>query len=408
MQLDIYQSALIGVLALLLGLFLNKKVAFLKRICIPAPVSGGIIFSMFFLLLNLCLGVEVSFDGTIKDIAMMIFFTSVGFQADISTIRKGGKAMGVMLGLVIVLIILQNCTGLGLAALMSLDPLIGMSAGSIPMSGGHGTAGGFAPLLQSMGLDSAASLTMAAATFGLVAGSLTGGPLAERLISKFKLSPEDTTPKEFLEPLEGQEAGVQFNAFPPKTGEETFMAYSIAVYWIFIAIGLGTLMSKLLALTGITFPTYFGSLLVAAIIRNVTEAIPGIKRKIEIREIVSVGNISLSLFLGIAMVSLKLWELAGVAAALLVILLAQLLLIVVFARYVAFPLLGKDYDAAVLVSGLCGFGLGATPNAMANMSAVCNKYHYSPLPFIIIPVIGSMFVDIINVSIITLFLNLLH
>lgn len=406
MHLDMYQTMLVGILALLLGLFLNRKVSFFRKVCIPAPVTGGILFSLLTLALYCLFDVETTFDGTLKDICMMVFFTSVGYQSDLSVIRKGGRPLLIMVLLVALLIVIQNATGVGIACWLSLDPMVGMTAGSIPMCGGHGTAAGFNGMLEELGVQSASSLTLAAATFGLLAGSLIGGPLAERIIRRRGLADEGTQDNVFIKELEHQEASSQFREKRLNSDEMTFQAYSRAVYELFIAIGIGTGASKLLALTGINFPTYFGSLIVAVIIRNVSEQIKGCP-KVEINEIVSLGSICLSLFLGMAMVSLRLWELAELALPLALMLSAQVVIIILYARFVAFPMLGKNYDAAVLVSGLCGFGLGATPNAMANMSAVCNKYRYATMPFIIIPIVGAMFVDIINVSIITLFINIL-
>ncbi len=404
--LDMYQTAGVGVLALLLGMFFTRTIPFLKRFCIPAPVSGGIVISLLTLAAYSVLGVEFSFDGTIRDISMMLFFTSVGFQSDMSAIKKGGRTLVVMVLLVAVLIVFQNLISVGIARAMGLDPLVGMASGSIPMSGGHGTSGGFSPLLESMGLTGASSITMACATFGLVAGSMIGGPLAELLIRRNGLASESLS-TDVVTGLEGSEASPESKVERPQSGEKSFREYSKAVYLLVLAMALGTCLSKLLALTGITFPTYFGSLIAACLIRNVCGAFPKTSERLGIEKIVSLGDIALSLFLGIAMSSLKLWELAGLAIPLCVILFAQVVFIALFAALVAFRSLGKDYDAAVLVSGLCGFGLGATPNAMANMSAVCFKYRYAVNPFIIVPIIGAMFVDIINTGLVTVFLNLI-
>ncbi|MDD5951546.1 MAG: sodium/glutamate symporter [Bacteroidales bacterium] len=406
-SLDLYQTAATGVLALLLGMFLTSRLSFLKRFCIPAPVSGGVLFSLISLLLYSIAGVGLSFDATLKDVCMMIFFTSVGFQSNLTILKQGGKPLIMMVLLVLVIIFCQNLLSVGISLGMGLDPLFGMCAGSIPMSGGHGTAGGFSPVLESLGVEGAASITMAAATFGLVAGSLIGGPIAERLIRKKKLKPESgATMKDSMASLEVNEVSPEARKPYSHSDEDAFLAFSKAVFLIIIAMGLGSLLSRLLALTGITFPTYFGSLIVAALIRNLSELFPS-RTAIKTDKIVSIGNICLSLFLGMAMVSLRLWELADLALPLLLMLLAQILFLGLFAAFVAFPLLGKDYDAAVLTSGICGFGLGATPNAMANMSAVCYKYSYSVKPFVIVPLVGAMFVDIINTAVITLFLNLL-
>lgn len=405
MNLDMYMTAGLGVAALLLGIFCTRKLPLLKRLCIPAPVTGGLVVSLMTLLCHAGAGLEFNFDGTIKDICMMLFFTSVGFQSNLKVLRQGGKPLLVMIGLVAVLIVIQNLLAVGIAKGLQLNPLIGMATGSIPMSGGHGTAGGFSPVLESMGLTGASSITMAAATFGLVAGSLIGGPIGELLIRTRKLAqPADNAP--FGSSYEKNAADTLGGADNTLTEDRSMIRYTEASCILLITMALGMGLSKLLALTGITFPTYFGALIVGAVLRNCVEGF-GSKEKFPLHELVAVGNICLSLFLGMAMATLKLWELSGLMLPLLLILISQAAFMALYACFVAFPALGKDYDAAVLVSGLCGFGLGATPNAMANMSAVCFKYRYAVKPFIIVPIIGAMFVDLINTGVITLFLNLL-
>ena len=406
--LDMLQSAGIGALALLTGIFMTRKIKWLQRFCIPSPVSGGLVFSIITLLLYKFIHVEVTFDGTLKDVFMLAFFTSVGFQSNLNVIKQGGKTLVMMLILLVGIIATQNLIPIGICKLLDTNPLIGMAAGSISMAGGHGTAGGFSAVLESMGLQGAAAISMAAATFGLIAGSVIGGPVAERLIRKH-LSSERLEPKDFkVDPamagIESEEALPAGRAKRISSNEEEFQQFAWGTYSILIVMALGTLTSLLLGQTGITFPTYFGALLTAAVIRNIIELTP-FRRILKIKKIVSVGNICLSLFLGMAMISLKLWELESLALPLITILFAQIVAIALLTYYIAFPILGHDYDAAVLVAGICGFGLGATPNAMANMSAVCYKYHYSIKPFLIVPIIGAMFVDLINTGFITLFLN---
>ena len=408
MELDLYMTAGAGILALCLGVFFTRTVPALKRFCIPAPVSGGLAVSLLTLAAHALFKLDFNFDGTFKDLCMILFFTSVGFQSDLRVLRRGGRPLGVMVGLVAVLIVVQNLLALGIARGMHLDPLVGMATGSIPMCGGHGTAGGFSPLLQARGLQNAASVTMAAATFGLVAGSLIGGPLGEWLIRRHTLAQPSCGQDDPVVSLEAAEAAEEKRRATPVSEEQAFRRYSQAVCQLVLCVALGMGVSKLLSLTGLTFPTYFGALLVGALVRNLFgHPAPGRASPLCINEITALGNICLSLFLGMAMATLKLWELAGLMLPLVVILLAQALFMVLFAGLAAFPALGRDYDAAVLASGLCGFGLGATPNAMANMSAVCYKYHYAVRPFIIVPILGAMFVDLINTGVITLFLNIL-
>ena len=418
-ELDMIQTAGIGALALIVGMVLTRRVSFLQKFCVPSPVSGGIIFSLLTLALYAWFDIEVSFDGTLKDVFMLAFFTSVGFQSDLKVLKQGGRLLIVMLSLLVIIIALQNLMPIGVTWFMDVDPLIGMASGSISMTGGHGTAGGFASVLEGMGLHGAGTIGMAAATFGLIAGSMIGGPLAERII-RTKLTHEQVQQQD--EEIDPAMAGIESDEASPtgrtkriSTNEQEFQQYAKASYFIMLIMGGGTLLSWLLAKTGVTFPTYFGALILAAIVRNtigfVSYKEDGKWEKgeklLDMERIISVGNICLSMFLGMAMISLKLWELQSLALPLIVILVLQVLMMGLFAYFVAFPLLGRDYDAAVLCAGMCGFGLGATPNAMANMSAVCYKYRYTVKPFLIVPIIGAMFADLINTGIITFFLNIL-
>ena len=418
-NLDMIQTAGIGALALIVGMILTRKVDFLQKFCVPSPVSGGIIFSLITLILYGWFHVVVSFDGTLKDVFMLAFFTSVGFQSDLKVLKQGGKLLIIMLTLLVAIIAMQNLMPVGITMFMGVDPLIGMASGSISMTGGHGTAAGFASVLEGMGLHGAGTIGMAAATFGLIAGSMIGGPLAEKII-RTKLTHEQMqAPDEDIDPamagIESDEASPTGRTKRISTNEQEFQQYAKASYCIILVMGAGTLLSWLLAKTGITFPTYFGALILAAIVRNTIGFVrykddgkwEKADKLLDMERIISVGNICLSLFLGMAMISLKLWELQTLALPLIVILVSQVLMMAVFAYFVAFPLLGRDYDAAVLCAGICGFGLGATPNAMANMSAVCYKYRYTVKPFLIVPIIGAMFADLINTGIITLFLNIL-
>ena len=413
------QTASIGGLALIVGMVLTRKVAFLQKFCVPSPVSGGIIFSLLTLALYGWCNVEVSFDGTLMDVFMLAFFTSVGFQSDLKVIKQGGRLLVIMLALLVAIIALQNLMPIGITKLMGVDSLIGMAAGSMSMTGGHGTAGGFASVLEGMGLHGAGTIGMAAATFGLIAGSMIGGPLAERII-RTKLTHEQMQPQdEEVDPamagIESDEASPTGRAKRISSNEQEFQQYAKATYCIILVMGAGTIMSWLLAKTGVTFPTYFGALILAAIVRNTLGFVSykedgkwvKADKLLDMDRIISVGNICLSMFLGMAMISLKLWELQSLALPLIVILVSQVLLMGFFTYMVAFPLLGRNYDAAVLCAGICGFGLGATPNAMANMSAVCYKYRYTVKPFLIVPIIGAMFADLINTGMITLFLNLI-
>ena len=392
-QLDMYQTLAAAVLVLLLGNYLRKKINFLEKFCIPAPVIGGLLFAIFTCICYTTGIIEFSFDDTLREVCMVFFFTSVGFQANLKVLKSGGRSLIVFLGLVITLIFSQNLLAIGLSKLLNLNPLIGMCTGSIPMVGGHGTAGAFGPVLEDFNIHGATTICTAAATFGLITGSLVGGPIGKRLIEKRKLM--DNVPTEDDSLLVEDEE---------KHQRHTNM-YAAAVFQLILAIGLGTIFSYFLTKTGLTFPIYIGAMLAAALMRNITEY--SSKGTIHMGEINDLGGISLSLFLGMAMITLKLWELATLALPLVILLAAQTLLICVFTYFAIFNVMGRDYDAAVLSAGTCGFGMGATPNAMANMQAICDRYVPSVKAYLIIPLIGSLFADFINSLVITFFINIL-
>lgn len=393
LNLDMYQTVAVAVLALFIGVMLKEKIKFLTTFCIPAPVVGGMIFAIIFCILYALGILEINFDETLRNVCMVMFFTSVGFQANMKVLKSGGKGTFIFLILILLLIILQNTLAVGLSKAIGINPLIGMCTGSIPMIGGHGTAGAFGPLLEDMNVDGATTLATAAATFGLVAGSLMGGPLANSLIKKKNLT--DTAVYEDDSMLVEEEI---------KHRREVSM-YAPAVYQLTLAMGIGTVISFVLSKSGMTFPVYIGSMIVAAIMRNISEYTD--KFRIHMGEINDLGSICLSLFLGVAMITLKLWQLAALALPLFILLAGQTVLMFVFARFVVFKFMGSDYDAAVLAAGTCGFGMGATPNAMANMQAVTEKYLPSVKAFLLVPIVGSMFADFLNSLTITFFINFL-
>lgn len=392
-QIDMYQTLAVSVLVLILGQFLKKRINFLEKFCIPAPVIGGLLFAV---LTCVCysLGIaEFTFDDTLREVCMVFFFTSVGFQANLKVLKSGGKSLFIFLGLVVVLIVSQNFLALGVSKLLHLDPLVGLCTGSIPMVGGHGTAGAFGPVLEDFDVKGATTICTAAATFGLIAGSLIGGPIGKRLIDRKKLL--DTAVAEDDSILVEDE----------KKHERHTNMYAAAVFQLIIAVGIGTIISELLTKTGLTFPIYIGAMIAAAVIRNIGEYSG--KFDIYMGEINNLGGICLSLFLGMAMITLKLWQLAELALPLIILLSAQLILMMLFTYFVVFNVMGRGYDAAVLSAGTCGFGMGATPNAMANMQAICDRYVPSVKAYLIIPLIGSLFADFLNSLVITFFINIL-
>lgn len=403
--LNMYQTAAIAMMLFVLGRFLTNRIEFLKKCCIPAPVVGGLIFAIVHLCLYLAGIVEFTFDSNVKDFFMTLFFTSVGYTACFRLLKKGGKKVVTFLIVAIVMVCLQNVLSSILAGVFGWDLRLGLCTGSIPMVGGHGTAGSYGPLMESMGIESANVIAIAAATYGLVAGSLMGGPTARGIINKYNLKSTES------------ETGVELNDMSAADREKAERvdvdSFTNAAILLIVAAGLGTLLTA--ALNGIeinignfhfsfTFPTYIGAMLIAAVIRNFCDAkhIVMPSRALDLW-----GNVSLSIFLAIALMSVALWQLASVAVAMIVMLAAQTILMYFYARFVVYNIMGRDYEAAVMTAAFCGFGMGATPNAMANMQAVTKRYGPAPQAYFVVPLVGSLFIDFFNGLIITGFLNIL-
>ena len=392
-QLDMYQAAAVAALVLLLGRFLVRNVELLRHYCIPEPVAGGVVFALAHLALRQAGILEISFDSTLQTFFMVVFFCSVGFTACFRLLKKGGLQVLLFLGIAVMMCVLQNSLGAFIASAFDLDPRLGLATGSIPMVGGHGTAASFGPLLEKAGVSGASAVAIASATFGLVAGCVIGGPTAVSRIRQKKLHSFETA-------TGSNEVVVDKNEV---TGAIDSGRFLNAALCLALAIGAGTVVSAWLNKV-FTFPIYIGAMLVAAFIRNTTDMAG---KEIPMEEISTIGSFSLSLFLGLAMMGLKLWELADLAVPMVVMLVAQTVLMMVYAYFVVFNLLGKDYDAAVMTSGFCGFGMGATPNAMANMQAITQKYGPAPTAYFVVPLVGSLFIDFMNTIVITSFLNLL-
>ena len=394
LNVDMYQTLAAAVGVLYLGGFLKKKIKFLETFCIPAPVVGGIVFAILSCLLHGLGIVEFQFDETLKTVCMVMFFTSVGFQANLKVLKAGGKSLVVFLLCLVVLIFTQNFVAVGISKLLGISPLVGMCTGSIPMVGGHGTSGAFGTVLEDFGIKGATTVCTAAATFGLIIGSTMGGPIGRRLILKHDLL--KTAVSEDPSILEEDE----------QKHHRSVSMYAPAAYQLAIAMGIGTVLSWLLSMTGMTFPIYIGSMIAAAFMRNIGEY--GGKIHIHMGEINDIGGICLSLFLGIAMITLQLWQLAELALPMIILLLAQVVLMAMFSYFLVYNVMGRDYDAAVLAAGTCGFGMGATPNAMANMQALTEKFVPSIKAYMLVPIVGSMFADFINSLVITAFINFIN
>ena len=404
--LDMYQTAGIAMLLFVLGRFLTTKIEFLRKCCIPAPVVGGLIFALVHLGLYMAGVVEFKFDENVKNFFMTLFFTSVGYTACFRLLKKGGKKVLFFLILAIVMVCLQNVLSAVLAGVFDWDLRLGLCTGSIPMVGGHGTAGSYGPYMEKLGIDGASVVAITAATYGLIAGSLMGGPIGRNLIEGRHLRPDPDA----AGIMESEDETPEQKA---KANDLGLDAFTNAAILLIVAAGLGTLLtaafnSVKIVLYGMeikfTFPTYIGSMVIAAVIRNVCD----VKRiTLPAKAIDTWGNVSLSIFLAIALMSVSLWQLADLAVAMVVMLVAQTIMMFFYARFVVFNVMGHDYEASVMTAAFCGFGMGATPNAMANMQVLPKRFGPAPQAYFVVPLVGSLFIDFFNGVIITLFLNFL-
>jgi len=394
LALDFYGTLVAASLVLLLGRGLVKRVGLLRTYNIPEPVAGGLLVALLLLGLR-AMGLQVQFETSLQTPLMLAFFATIGLSADIASLKKGGRIVGIFLLAVTGLLLVQNAMGITLAKALGLDPLMGLLSGSISLSGGHGTGAAWgATFSEKYGLASASELALAAATFGLVLGGLIGGPVARLLIKRVQTP---GTEHEMPRAPKGFEQPNKERLITPFTMIETLALIAVSLM-------LGTLLNSLLHDTAFELPTFVCVLFVGVLLRNGL-SIFGVYQVFE-REVSVLGNVSLSLFLAIALMSLKLWDLAALALPFFILLAAQTLVMALFAIFVTFRIMGSNYDAAVLAAGHCGFGLGATPTAIANMQAVTQRFGPSQIAFLAVPMVGAFFIDIINVIVIKLYLAL--
>ena len=397
-----FYTLIAAVIVLLLGRLLVNKIDFLKRYNIPEPVAGGLVAAIVSLLVNQFWGYSITTSSALQTSFMLIFFASIGLSANFTKLRQGGIGLIIFLIAISTFIVLQNIVGISLATLLGIDPLIGLIAGSITLTGGHGTAGAWGEILETQyGIQGALALGMASATFGLVIGGLIGGPLAKTLINRHQLAVPRTD--EQIEKRDNTPADQDSNEFIPFEYPHQVRLITadnaITTLGLFAAcLAFAEFMTGVAKGTMFELPTFVWALAGGVILRNVLESI--FKVNIFDRAIDVFGNASLSLYLAMALLSLKLWQLADLAGPLMVILGAQALTMALYAAFVTFRLMGKNYDAAVLAAGHCGFGMGATPTAVANMQAITNMYGPSYKAFLIVPLCGAFFVDLINVAVI--------
>jgi ESS family glutamate:Na+ symporter len=394
-EFDLISTLLVSMLVFFLGRFLIAWVPVLRRLNIPAPVVGGGVVALLLALVDGLLGVKLGFNLALKDTLLLMFFTTVGLAADARMLAKGGPRLLLFLGISVVLIVVQNVIGLGATRLLDLHPVVGLLGGSITLVGGHGTGAAYAGRFgETMNLQGAMELTMAAATAGLVIGAVLGGPLAEFLLKRYKLkSPGPATAE-----AEAHAAG--------KSQDDSVTAHSLinTLFIVLLCLAFGKVLVGLMAGTGFILPDFVFCLLLGVVIRNVA-TFTGIFR-VSDATVDVVGNVALSLFLVMALMTMRLLDLVNLAGPLLVILAAQTVAVALYAVLVTFRVMGRNYDAAIMAAGQVGFGMSSTACALAIMKSVTERHGPSPLAFIIVPMVGAFFIDITNAFIIQAFLTL--
>lgn len=406
-----YYTLIAATVVLLFGKLMVNKSKFLQNFNIPEPVAGGLVAAIVLYALHVFYGASFKFEKSLQDAFMLIFFTSIGLSADFSRLKAGGLPLVTFTLIVGFFIVIQNAVGVGLASALGLDPLIGLITGSVTLTGGHGTAGAWGPDFEkNYGLTGATSLGMAAATFGLVFGGLIGGPVARRLINKMGRKPLDDAALKEAEKRVSTESEDQpygddvfENAERPRLITANSAIETLAMFSACLAFA--EIMDGLDKEHLVDLPKFVWALFGGVVLRNVLTTV--FKFNMFDRAIDVFGNASLSLFLAIALLNLKLWELTGLAGPVTIILAVQTVVMILYATFVTYVFMGRDYDAAVLAAGHCGFGLGATPTAVANMQSITERFGSSHKAFLIVPMVGAFFVDMINVAILQTFVGFL-
>lgn len=401
MNIDVglFETITVALVILFAGYFLNNRIPFLKNNNIPEPVVGGIVFSLLSAVLYAQLDISLNFDGALKTPLMIMFFTTVGLGASFKLLIKGGPKVVLFLAVATLYLMVQNAVGVSLAMATDLNPLMGMMVGTVTLSGGHGNGATYADLFSTnFNIQNALELAMAAATFGLVLGGLLGGPVARRLIQKHNLSPTDS----LTHPVEKHnDEAITYDpedkdTVTPKRMMETLLILSFCI-------AVGTWINGHLNELNVPLPSFLMPLLVGIAVTNLCE-FSG-QYKISKPSVDLWGTMALSIFLAMALMSLRIWELLNLAGPMLLIILVQTVVMALFAYFVTFRLMGKNYDAAIMAGGHCGFGMGATPTAVANMEALVSRFGPSPQAFLVVPMVGAFFIDITNALTIQLYLS---
>ncbi len=394
MQFESFATFNIAIVVLAIGRWLNRKVAVLREFNIPEPVTSGLLVCLLLALIHAVNGAEISFNLQTRDFLLLYFFAAIGLNADIKTLLSGGWPLLILVGTTVGFMVLQNLTGVGIASLLGLNPLVGLLGGSVSKLGGHGTAIAWAPrFADTYGISNALEISIACATFGLVLASLMGGPVARLLIRRHRLQPAEVSVVEAGGADEGEQESV------------TYFSLLRTLFWLNMSLGLGEVLYEVLQAAGSNLPLFVCCLFAAIFLTNTVPRVLRLRALAPPRSLAIVSDISLGIFLTMSLMSLQLWTIASLAGPILAILAAQFVVTFLFALLVVFRVMGRDYEAAVIAAGFCGFALGATPTAMANMSAVVKRYGPAHRAFIVLPLVSGFFVDISNALIIQRFLN---
>ncbi len=398
LHLNMYHVLAMAPVVYYLGEFIVGRVDALRKYCIPSPVVGGLVFALLKWFLHSAGIMSVTMDGALQTPLMYAFFCSIGFSARFKMLKSGGMLLVILAVLVAILCVAQNYIGAMLCKFLGLHPLMGVALGSVPLVGGHGTSAAFGGIIESMGVPNAAMAAIAAATFGLVVGAMIGGPLARMRIEKNKLAVAHADGYDYTAESRQESAGAA--VLKPLLNKKYLV---LAAFLLCLAVGLGDVISKIISTTGMVFSAAVGSLLAGLLIRSFCDF-----KNIELpdEELGICGDFALYAYLAMAMLSLKLWELADLALPMIVVLGVQTVFIALFVYYIVFNLTGRDYESSVLMTGVTGFGLGATVTAVANMEATRRVYGPAPKAFLVIPILGSFIADVINSSVITVFLSI--
>ncbi|MEX0325558.1 MAG: sodium/glutamate symporter [Puniceicoccaceae bacterium] len=388
-------TLIVSIVVLYVGNVLTRKIGLLKKYSIPQAVTGGLLVSLLVLAIGSMGGPKITFDMTLRDAFLLAFFSTIGLSAKLGRLKEGGKPLVILLVCAAVFLFIQDAIGVGLALLMGGHPGYGLFAGSVSFAGGHGTAIAWGQEAEAAGLEGAALIGIAFATFGLIAGGIVGGPLGERLIRKHQLAPcegEGDLPMmarkdEALQPME------------PVTMQRALTT----IFILAICVSLGDMVNRLFFSAGVKLPGFLTAMMVGILITNMADVF---KKEIRQRDFDRVGDGALQLFLAMSLMSLDLAALASGMRTILVVLFVQVLVITLFAAFIVFRVMGKTYDAAVICAGFTGLGLGATPVAIANMNAITSKHGPSFKAFLVVPLVGAFFIDLINALVIKFFLGL--